>query len=292
MEYREHLNTLIFEELTISGEVQRETNNVWKEILNILPNINTNVLDGYDSVYYGNYNFFITVYGEKIYMYINIYNFLTKNSFENNKDKINYLNASSMYEGRMKWITLTIPMISGNIIMEPDIKDSLQHELEHIFQGKHGSKNILLGDGEYAKARNLLYSADDDISNLALIIYLGNTSEQDAYINGLYAYLMAQEEPMVKIKWDIVKSSEAYILLMRIKTIIEKLESPCDDLKEKCVNYFKLTPYKMLKLGKKVEFRLTRKIGKVIAKYYKDIRQKFPIKEYFSNKMKKIDYFL
>ena len=81
MEYREYLNTLIFEELTISGEVQRETNNVWKEILNILPNINTNVLDGYDGVYYGNYNFSITVYGEKIYMYINTYNFLTKNSF-------------------------------------------------------------------------------------------------------------------------------------------------------------------------------------------------------------------
>jgi hypothetical protein len=97
---------------------------------------------------------------------------------------------------------------------------------------------------------------------------------------------------MVKLKWDIVKSSEAYILLMRIKTIIEKLESPCDELKEKCVNYFKLIPYKMLKLGKNVEFRLTRKIGKVIAKYYKDIRQKFPIKEYFSNKIKKIDYFL
>ena len=292
MEYREHLNTLIFEELTISGEVQKETINVWKEILNIVPNINTNVLDGYDGVYYGNYNFPITVYGEKIYMYINIYNFLTKNSFENNKDKINFLNASSMYERRMKWITLTIPLISGNIIMEPDIKDSLQHELEHIFQGKHGSKYVTIEDSSYANARNLLYSSDNDISKLALIIYLSNLSEQDAYVNGLYSYLIAQKEPMIKIKWDVIKNSEAYIHLTSIKEMIEKLKSPCDELKEKCLNYFKLTPHKMLKLGKSVEFRLTRKIGKVIAKYYKDIRQKIPIKEYLSNKVRKIDYFL
>ena len=292
MEYRETLNSLIFEELSISGEVQKETINTWSNILNIISKIKTDLYPNTNNVYYGQISFQLNIFGDKTSIFVNYYNFLNKESFNEHKDKINYLSASSMVQEKLRWLTISIPAISGRIIMEPDIKDSLQHELEHIFQGKLGSKNILLGDGEYANARNLLYSTDDDISNLALIIYLGNTSEQDAYVNGLYAYLIAQEEPMVKIKWDIVKSSEAYILLMRIKTIIEKLESPCDDLKEKCVNYFKLTPYKMLKLGKNVEFRLIRKIGKVIAKYYKDIRQKIPIKEYFSNKVRKIDYFL
>ena len=292
MEYRETLNSLIFEELSISGEVQKETINTWSNILNIISKIKTDLYPNTNNVYYGQISFQLNIFGDKTSIFVNYYNFLNKESFNEHKDEINYLSASSMVQDKLRWLTISIPAISGRIIMEPDIKDSLQHELEHIFQGKLGSKNILLGDGEYANARNLLYSTDDDISNLALIIYLGNTSKQDAYVNGLYAYLIAQEEPMVKIKWDIVKSSEAYILLMRIKTIIEKLESPCDELKEKCVNYFKLTPYKMLKLGKNVEFRLIRKIGKVIAKYYKDIRQKFPIKEYFSKKIKKIDYFL
>lgn len=291
MEYRETLNSLIFEELSISGEVQKETINTWSNILNIISKIKTDLYPNTNNVYYGQISFQLNIFGDKTSIFVNYYNFLNKESFNEHKDEINYLSASSMVQEKLRWLTISIPAISGRIIMEPDIKDSLQHELEHIFQGKHGSKYVTIKDSSYANARNLLYSSDNDISKLALIIYLSNLSEQDAYVNGLYSYLIAQKEPMIKIKWDVIKNSEAYIHLTSIKEMIEKLKSPCDELKEKCLNYFKLTPHKMLKLGKSVEFRLTRKIGKVIAKYYKDIRQKFPIKEYFSKKIKKIDYF-
>ena len=232
MEYRETLNSLIFEELSISGEVQKETINTWSNILNIISKIKTDLYPNTNNVYYGQISFRLNIFGDKTSIFVYYYNFLNKESLNEHKDEINYLSASSMVQDKLRWLTISIPAISGRIIMEPDIKDSLQHELEHIFQGKLGSKNILLGDCEYANARNLLYSTDDDISNLALIIYLGNTSEQDAYVNGLYSYLIAQKEPMIKIKWDVIKNSEAYIHLTSIKEMIEKLKSPCDELKE------------------------------------------------------------
>jgi hypothetical protein len=47
----------------------------------------------------------------------------------------------------------------------------------------------------------------------------------------------------------------------------------------------------MLKIAKSVETRILKKIGKVLAKYYKDIRKKYPIKKNLYINRKNINYF-
>lgn len=294
--YKNEFNKLIFEELTISGDVQKEMIKVWDEIYQILPNIETSQYVNYDytiqkdvyyeGVYFGNYSTKIRIFNEETRIFVNLFNFLTEKAFENNKNKINFLDASCVSVGKLKWLTIAIPMLSGRLIMIDAVKESLQHELEHIYQGNHDSKYMTIPDGKYANARELLRNPDQQISNLALIIYLSNLSEQDAYVNGLYAYLMSQDEPMVKIPWDVVKNSDAYIHLMSIKKIINELETSDEELTKKCGQYFNITPQDMLKKAKNVEFRFVRKIGKVLTKYHKDIRDKFNITEMFSPKIK------
>ena len=74
--YKNTFNQLIFEELTISGEVQQETLNVWDKIEEIIPEIKTeDYIDydysihkdvKYDGVKYGSYSTSFYVFGEKI----------------------------------------------------------------------------------------------------------------------------------------------------------------------------------------------------------------------------------
>lgn len=215
-------------------------------------------------------------------LYLNIYNFLTPQDFENYKNTVHYLNANSVYQRGAKWLVLTIPMVSGHIIMEDAIQENLQHELEHLFQGKNTSNYVIGDDKEYANARSLLTNSDDEIKSLALVVYLSNLGEQDAFVNGLYTYLMAQEIPMIKIDTDVFKKSDAYIHLSTIRDIILKLESNDINLNKKCLKYFNKTSETMLKLAKDVEFRFSRKIGKIFVKYYKDIRKKYVIHESFT----------
>lgn len=300
--YKTTLNQLIHEELTISGEVQQEVLNVWKEIETCVPDIKTEDYTDYDykshnevkyeGVKYGSYTKKVYIFNEKVTLFLNLYNFVSKQYYEKYKETINVFKASSVYQNKLRWLIITIPMISGTIIYKDFLKENLQHELEHLFQGKHGSNNIIIPNSEYTKALSLLGNEDKQVSDIALIIYLSNTSEQDAFVNGMYSYLMSQEEPMIQIKWSCVKNSDAYLHLMTVKNMITKLENADEELNSKCKKYFDLSCYEVLKIAKSVEFRFVRKIGKALSKYYKDIRDKYKIMESYSGKFKiKPNYF-
>lgn len=286
MAYKNILNEIIYEELSISGDVQKASIDIWNQILEKLPNIKTTKIEDFNGVKIGNYNFSTIIYGEKVSVYINLYVFDTKKSFDEHKDKVEYLGANSMYSIQLKWVVFNIPMVSDEVICVDEVKDEIQHELEHIYQGKQGSFGVLNTDYDYKKAQNLVYHHNENVAYIARLIYLSKTYEQDAYVNGLYAYLMAQEEPMPKIKWDIVKESDAYCLLMQLRKAIELLENPTVEIKYICLNFFKKSPYILYKLGKATEFRFVRKIGKVLAKYHKDIREKYSIQEHSFIKIK------
>lgn len=299
MHYRNSFNNIINEELSISGEVEKATSDIWHEILSIIPKVETSQYTSTDGtpiegLYFGYYSTRFNAFQLKITTSICVYNFLTKDAFEKNKNSINYLEATSASMGAFNMMKISLPLISGTLTMADAVKECLQHELEHIFQGKHGSNYATISDAIYAKARSFLNSPDSDIANLALIIYLSNLSEQDAFVNGLYAYLMSQEEPYIKIPWEIVKKSDAYIHLDKIRKFIPSIENPSNELKGKCIETFNINVYQFYRQAKSVEFRLTRKIGKVLAKYHKDIRMKVPsIRESFSGKIKALpDYFI
>jgi hypothetical protein len=218
------------------------------------------------------------------------YNFNNKKCFEDQEyDFIEADCAMGFSDGAV--IHLSFPMINGTVIYETKIKDALHHELEHLFQGSKGSQKILKPNADYQKARQLANSSDEDTSKLGILMYFYDTSEQDAFVNGLYSQLMSQEKPMVKISWDFIKGTDLYYFLERIREIKNRLKEPDKALEDKCRRYFNRTTETMLKIAKTVEVRILKKIGKVLAKYYKDIREKYPIKENLYINRKNINYF-
>ena len=286
MAYKNILNELIYEELSISGDVQKEMVRLWGEILEKTPLINTVPKDGCPGVRSGNGDFITSLFGEKIHIYINLYKFKDKENFEDYKEYVEYLGASSLYAPPLRWITLNIPMISGTISCIDYVKDELQHEVEHIFQGKNGANGILDTDDKYVKLKDLAWHENEYVSNMARLLYLSRDYEQDAYVNGIYAFLMAQEEPKAKIQWDLVKETDGYRLLMEMRQVLEKLKEPSDEITQICQQFFNMSPHKMYKIGKATEFRFVRKMGKALAKYYKDIREKYNIQEHSFTKIK------
>lgn len=286
MAYKNILNELIYEELSISGDVQKASIDVWNQILEKLPSIKAYKVEDCPGVKEGDGSFSTIIYGEKVSIYINLYKFASKKAFETYKDEVEYLGANCLYTNYLKWITVNIPMISGQVAYINDVRDELQHELEHLYQGKHGSSGILDSDDVYERARNLGNHPSEKVALIARLIYLSYDYEQDAYVNGLYAYLMALEEPMPKIKWDVIQKTDAYCLLTQLRQALELLENPTDEIKTICLTYFRKAPYVLYKLGKASEFRFIRKIGKVLAKYHKDIREKYNIQEHSFTKIK------
>ena len=85
--YKTTFNQLIHEELTISGEVQQEVLNVWKEIEICIPDIKTDDYTDYDykthnevkydGVKYGSYTKTIYIFNEKVTLFLNLYNFVS-----------------------------------------------------------------------------------------------------------------------------------------------------------------------------------------------------------------------
>lgn len=114
--------------------------------------------------------------------------------------------ATSVYRGNM-FAILNLYVNLGNT-GEYDIMDSISHELNHIYQQamagcEYGNQEI------YGYAASRIYSTDECERCLACIVYLSNTTEQDAYINGLYAAIMKDLEdknvPIEKEKYETFK---------------------------------------------------------------------------------------
>lgn len=286
MAYKNILNEIIYEELSISGDVQKASIDVWNQILEELPSIKTYKVKDCPGVKKGDGTFSTIIYGERVRIFINLYKFASKKAFETYEDDVDYIGASCIYNKVFKWVTINIPMISGQIAFMNDVRDEIQHELEHLYQGKHGASGISDSDDVYNRARDLAIHPSEKVALIARAIYISYDYEQDAYVNGLYAYLMGLEEPMPKIKWDVIQKTGAYCLLSQLRRALELLENPTNEVKSICLTYFKKAPYILYKIGKSAEFRFVRKIGKVLAKYHKDIREKYNIQEHSFTKIK------
>lgn len=290
MAYRKILNKLITEELSISSDVYTESLRLWDNILDsAYREASTKILlDGIGIEGFGRVT--DNVFGIDLDIQYTFYNFNNKKCFEDQEyDFIEADCAMGFSDGAV--IHLSFPMINGTVVYETKIKDALHHELEHLFQGSKGSQKILKPNADYQKARQLANSSDEDTSKLGILMYFYDTSEQDAFVNGLYSQLMSQEKPMVKISWEFIKGTDLYYFLERIREIKNRLKEPDKALEDKCKRYFNRTTETMLKIAKTVEVRILKKIGKVLAKYYKDIREKYPIKENLYINRKNINYF-
>ena len=121
------------------------------------------------------------------------------------------------------FIKVTSYGISGKI-NENDIRDSLQHEFNHIFQSIIGSKSLLnfKSDFLYNIATNNLSNKDELIKKIAWLLYYSYDFEQDGFINGLYGYYNSNESKVPQ--WDDIREMEIYNAIKCLKDNIKYLK--------------------------------------------------------------------
>ena len=127
---------------------------------------------------------------------------------------------------------MNIFSICGTLQTEKAI-ETIQHEIEHIYQTFMMGKNFG-GDMMYAKIKTDLESYDETENKIGEMMYLSLKSEQEGFVNGLYAYMMDKMEPYSD---DLLIKSETWQKFQLLKQYVSELEND-ENLKEKFTVYF------------------------------------------------------
>ena len=154
-----------------------------------------------------------------------VYNFYDYDTYY---DKKEYFNQKCGVSNEKKEKYISILSISGEF-QENSFGDSIQHELEHIYQIKMQGKGLFQDNDLYEKAiqnlNNELY--DGWVSKLANIIYYSRNEEHDAFVNGLYQQLVS---PDAFDNYDyIIKTSTPYQISLLLANVKNEIENNYDN---------------------------------------------------------------
>lgn len=225
-----------------------------------------------DGIYYKEYNFPTNVFfGVKLNMFFIIYYFENIEDYYNNSDKYAY-NGKTKYNSIDNTYNIIIKSISINGHLKKDsFEDTIQHELEHVFQMYMSNKNALFKNKDLYEKIVFYINNDDSIDDfskkVAYALYICFKPEQDAIINGLDASL--EYGYIDKVKHDLYKSY-AYEMLLNLKETIKEIEEIDDEFDIKSMNikvYFNMGKDKVLHLLKQAESAFVRKIGRIVYKH-------------------------
>lgn len=265
------INEAINEELGIADEVRDKSAKLRDEVINRLKNIEKTIIES--GVSEKKDNFQIELANKKVFIQVNYYNFRDKTYYLNFIKKIGYIGYSSLSnDGRFNVIILNFYSISG-YIDEKDLYDSIQHEVEHIFQQVKAKKTFSKSDLYLYAYKNL---SNEQLENriLALISYMSNKFEQDGYINGLYAFLKDNYKLMATR--DDIKESPVYSKLTDLiyaKDFLIKNKNNVN-LQNEISNYkknFNLNYNDFIRLATSSINEITKKIGRTIIKFKNDM---------------------
>ena len=214
--------------------------------------------------------------GVKLSITFVYYNFPTREALESANGKYDYNSCFSAKAGKNLWL-LNIKFfgVSGGVNI-PEMTESIQHEIGHIYQGKLGSAFITEPSVEYMTISDGLRSPDDNIRRISEILYISFPGEQDAFVNGLYSKLTELKIPVPK--WEDVKDSEAYAWLIKARDNSKYFEerSGNEDLRKKCMLLYGKSLSQVIAFGKKSYDRIKRKMAKVLVKVRKDYAENHP----------------
>lgn len=215
---RECVDNIINEELGIANDVIEKTNEIKNLIYSDSRKVEKIKLDnGVTSVS----GVVVTnVFGNDMKIMYTIYNYYDYDTYF---DKKEYFNPMCGVSCEKNEIYLSILSISGEF-QENSFGDSIQHELEHLYQIKKQGKWLFQDNDLYEKAsknlNNELY--DGWVSKLSNVIYYSRNEEHDAFVNGLYQQLVNAD---AFGRYDyIIKTSTPYqisLLLTNLKSEIE-----------------------------------------------------------------------
>ena len=220
---RECVDALLKEELGIANNVVSKTNEIKRLIYSNSRKAEKEKLDDGVSLVKG--NVVVDVFGTEMNIMYNIYNYYDfdtyyeKNEYFNPKCGVSYL-KNEMY--------VSILSISGEF-QENSFGDSIQHELEHLYQIKMQGKGLFQDNNLYEKAsqnlNNELYNGW--VSKLANVIYYSRNEEHDAFVNGLYQQLVS---PDAFDNYDyIIKTSTPYQISLLLTNLKNEIESNYND---------------------------------------------------------------
>lgn len=225
-----------------------------------------------DGIHYKEYNFPTNVFfGVKLNMFFTIYYFENREDYYNNSDKYTY-NGKTNYNSIDNTYNIVVQSISINgHLKKVSFEDTIQHELEHVFQMYMSNKNVLFKNKDLYEKIVFYINKDESIDEfskkVAYALYMCFKPEQDAIINGLDASL--EHGWIETVKHDLY-NSYAYDMLLNLKETIKELEELDNEFDRKSMNikvYFNMEKDKVLHLLKQAESAFVRKIGRIVYKH-------------------------
>ena len=125
-------------------------------------------------------------------VYVTYYVFQCRNNEDEQRlimTEPNVANAHSIYLDGGDYMTITVPVVFVNGVLDTKkLYDDMQHESSHIYQQECAGQTYKENENNYAT--KFLYSSNECERQLSRIVYLCHPTEQDAYVNGLYGYVM------------------------------------------------------------------------------------------------------
>lgn len=267
----------IMEELSISNDVIEATKNAENLILTNIRQVPMMIDNNLNIKFKSN--------EIKFEMFEQIFNLNYCGYFCHNYDEINMLvqkgNLTSHIDYDKKTFLIKFAFING-FPEERTFNDSLQHEIEHAYQIFRKGESLLSSQtirNLYNKAADILRgnikTNNIFIIKAAQIIYIGMNFEQDAFVNGMYAFLMKSkytDEMLYRLN-----QSDAYQYFKTIKLNFQDIDENIDENSEiEIYNIFGIK-YKTLRyVFEEAIKRFQNKIGKVYVKAYQDFLKNNP----------------
>ena len=248
----------ISEMLAVSEDVIRETEQVKKEILDIVEK--TKVFDKNGNAFSHTVEP-INIFG---------YTFSADITYNHFSEKI----LSGVIESpgatcsfNNKTLSVSFYSFGDHGIDENTFSDQLQHEIEHIYQRIKKGKDIFSERSKnyYDICAKHLGSGDRVLKNLAIIGYFSQPAEQDAFCNGLYAFLKTKKVPDIDKMLEQTDAIRCFTLL-NIALNDTHDEWVRHEYEEKAKTVFKKNIKTIVDTGYKASRRFKNKIEKVIKR--------------------------
>ena len=171
-------------------------------------------------------------------------------------------------------IGVTVIRVGGQVI--PENYDILQHEIEHAFQRIMKNGSLSKNKKKYKKYTDAMRKSTDPlIRKVGRVNYLSYRHEQDAFANGLYAFLKHSDCDISNID-DVIKSSLFYRTLNEMRRAVSFWESKLGDEETEAIlrENFNYGVDIALKRAKKVVNEFVKRLGRIKTLYLQELTKK------------------
>lgn len=280
-------NNLLTEEMGIIRNVQNDTMNIADKIKYLIKNTVSSPTS-FDMTTYKNGIFQIDVttsidgdvpITKKT---INVKWYYFSFSDEQTKEQtILKIPMRTSYNRKLNTLSVVVLAIKG-VIDSRTLEDSIAHELTHNFQTQLKGNELLSNDNiksSYQAVNKNFTNNNEGIRVIAKILYLTYKFEQDAFLNGAYAYIMAENEKGNDIT-NAYEKTEAYISLHSMRHYLDVMKSALvnkrvgEYTKKHCEVEYQMSFEKIINIGEKSYSRYARKLARMYAQALSDIRNK------------------